>query len=337
MSLAEGTEAQITSASSNVSAPEQKEQIIVVSNNNNQNLGNQYPASTGGHVDENKNNLNEPLIYTVVAPNQQQPMNTPISSGFIFRQREDTKNYEEDMTPWLRDPNAASNYQFMCSTEYIDELKQQGGCACCSGKKVAKDTDKEQTSVYHKTNSKRLIIKRKQHESQLRKIKKNPCVMFALFCIIVAIVLFIAAGDRGVLYGVGAVLLILGLVLCFCGKGGSVQNDVFVMVTQSIPINSIFYVDRYVEQDVKNDQCGCCQQEEMIHYSTISIGYNRSNLSEKFNLTANTKDFVTLKLVSNQAYNLHQYLNYVIDGTHPYFNNFMVEHNYNDDNHLPQQ
>ena len=176
----------------------------------------------------------------------------------------------------------------------------------------------------------------------MAQMKKNPCALFAILLTFVSIILLIAAiagGDSGGLYGVGIVMLIIGIVLCFVGKRGSTQSHNFIMVSQSIPINSIFYVDRQVEQQsqLRGSFCGsCCSKEEetRTHYSTISIGYNRSNLSDKFNASASTKDFITITLVSNQAYNLHQYLNCIIDGTHPYFNNINIGYSYTDDNQL---
>jgi len=284
-------------------------------------------------------------------------MNTALYTGFIER-TQDTNNYEEDMEPWLRDPNAAQNYLFRCMTINSDiELAVKDG-GCCKGKAESKASAKEQTTVYHKLNSKRLIIKKKEHESTMKQMKKNPCLVFAILLTIVGVILLIVAislsggdedtnnyyqeeesEDPGGYYGGGIVLIIIGIVLCFVGKKGATQSDEFVMISQSIPLNSIFYVDRKVEQEsqLKANSCGsCCANEKskLTNYSTISIGYNRSNLSDKFNASASTKDFITVTLVSNQAYNLHQYLNCIIDGTHPYFNNINIGYSYTDDNQL---
>lgn len=259
-----------------------------------------------------------------------------------FERIEDTNDYQEDMEPWLRDPKAAKNYLFRCMTINNDTETSVTDAGCCKGKSEAKEAEKEQTSVYHKVNSKRLIVKKKEQISSVAQLKKNPCCTFAILLTLVGVILFIAAiagGDSGGLYGVGVVILIIGVILCFVGKRGSAQTHNFIMVSQSIPVNSIFYVDRQVEQqsELRGVSCGSCcfkQEEARTHYSTISIGYNRSNLSDKFNASASTKDFITVTLVSNQAYNLHQYLNCIIDGTHPYFNNIKIGHSYTDDNQL---
>mmetsp|Transcript_41216 Transcript_41216/g.36398 ORF Transcript_41216/g.36398 Transcript_41216/m.36398 type:complete len:309 (-) Transcript_41216:117-1043(-) len=259
-----------------------------------------------------------------------------------FERIEDTNDYQEDMEPWLRDPNAAQNYLFRCMTINKDDETIVTAAGCCKGKSEAKDSEKEQTSVYHKVNSKRLIIKKKEQISSVAQMKKNPCALFALLLIFISIILLIAAiasGGPGALYGVAIVMLLIGIAICFFGKRGATQMHTFIMISQSIPINSIFYVDRQVEQQsqLKGRSCGSCcskQEEEKINYSTISIGYNRSNLSDKFNASASTKDFITVTLVSNQAYNLHQYLNCIIDGTHPYFNNINIGYSYTDDNQL---
>eukprot|EP01083_Nonionella_stella_P018518 51576_1 len=272
-----------------------------------------------------------------------------------FRPRaEDTGDYQENMKPWETD---GQNYSFACCTEKIAHTTQY-----TKKQSVAVQVDWIH-SVYHKTGSTRLIVKRKAGSSALAQAKNNPATKWAVLLCLCAIVCFIfggivagnlgdddsdsdsysnrtwnsatgqydydtdtdseedGSGGLGALFGGGAVLLLTAIILFQCYSKRRVMQTNFDLVTQSIPIASIFFVERTVEQTEEADQC-CCEkpEEKQVHHTDISIGYNRSNLSTKLNGSASTEDYITFSLDSNQAYNLHQYINCIIDGSHPQFN-----------------
>eukprot|EP01083_Nonionella_stella_P018519 51577_1 len=215
-----------------------------------------------------------------------------------FRPRaEDTGDYQENMKPWETD---GQNYSFACCTEKIAHTTQY-----TKKQSVAVQVDWIH-SVYHKTGSTRLIIKRKAGSSALAQAKKNPATKWAICfflggigCIIPgAMILSSLDGDSdsdsytpsngytttrdpdetdgavGALIGLfvgGAVSILISFVLFCCYNKRKVMQTNFDLVTQSIPIASIFFVERTVEQTEEADQC-CCEKPEQkrAHHTDIS-------------------------------------------------------------------
>jgi len=257
----------------------------------------------------------------------------PVNNGNnnYFQPREDTGNYDENMKPWEAD---GQNYSFACCTEYSTQAgTKKKGCCCGVAEKSQNVETKWVHTVYHKTGSNRIIVKKREAASSLEKAKNNPMTKWAVLVAILGILLAVSGAaypddgevekQRNMLIIAGGIMIIVSFFLCifgFQGKNNFVRDQ--EMVTQSIPIKSIFFVERTVSQKEEAATKSCCGGKEKTDiYSDISIGYNRSNLSSRLQTSASKKDFVTFSLMANQAYNLHQYINCIIDGTHPQTSN----------------
>lgn len=220
------------------------------------------------------------------------------AGGYNFHALKDTGAYDEVMKPW---ENSENEFAFSCCTDYEDA------------------SIKCMTTVYHKAGSDRLVIKRRTLQTVMKPQGVKASCLMKLCC-------------------------------CLCAPWpccvGQEAHETLDMVTQSVPIQSIFFVERNVTQKgdvIKPKGCcaclcrslcccfvSCCFKKvpDMANYSEISIGYNRSNESDMMKNgdggllgggghKAKTQDYITLTLDANQSFNLHRYLNDVLDKTAP--------------------
>jgi hypothetical protein len=235
------------------------------------------------------------------------------AGDYNFHALKDTGAYDEVMKPWENKDIEQGEFMFHCCTDYKDPAPKKSCCtfSCCTKKED--EPIKCMTTVYHKAGSDRLVIKRRT----LQKVMKPEGLK-------------------------ASCLLKLCCFPCYpwsCCVGQE-AHETIDMVTQSLPIQSIFFVERNVTQkgDVEKPK-GCCaflcrpfvsccfnKVPDMANYSEISIGYNRSNESEMMKNgdggllsghKAETQDYITLTLYANQSFNLHRYLNDILDKTAP--------------------
>lgn len=237
---------------------------------------------------------------------------------YQFNARADEAKYNEVMKPWEIGSDGAQ-FEFKCYTKWTPpkvKVKKscwtklrEALCGCCVPAKM-KPTGWT-TSVYHKKGSDRLMIKRNVLGLSRRLKDMKACCCMRLCC-------------------------------CDSACIPTQDHESLDMVTQSIPIQSIFFVERNVTQKGEiykpigccacliRTFCCCCvsccytEKPSMTNYSEISIGYNRSNESNKIHhddhsnrRSKKTADYITLILEANQSYNLHRYLNDILDKTAP--------------------
>jgi len=256
---------------------------------------------------------------------------------YNFHSLKDTGAYDEVMKPWENHGIGQNDeFAFSCCTDYEQTIFEDMSCcscsalssclSCCSVKSclssmccwcpapTSKDaTIKRMTTVYHKAGSDRLVIKLRTLQTVMKAQGVKASCLLKLCC-----------------------FPFWPWACCV----GQEAHDTLDIVTQSIPIQSIFFVERNVTQkgDVAKPE-GCCasmcmpcasccfyQVPDMANYSQISIGYNRSNESEMMKndeggllsgLKEKTQDYITLTLDANQSFNLHRYLNDILDKTAP--------------------
>ena len=274
-----------------------------------------------------------------MVPNQSQ-MNMSTPDGYYKERQENGPwrqiKYDEVMQPWENNEN---EFHFKCWTEYnvkteiqsqsIRNLEQQqnkGSLSLSTG-----------TSVYHRKKSDRLIIKKREKASIFALTRQNPngWVAFAIIVVGILIILYGFVDFSLTAIIAGFIIMISGIsVPCCCNKSKTNALSEFVYTTQSIPINSIHFVDRQLEtydaNAVQNQCCSCCcgtNAQISIKFSQVTIGFNRSNISKAFGITGlatNSEDTVTVRLRCIDAYNLQQYLNGILDGKN------RSEINYND-------
>lgn len=261
----------------------------------------------------------ELMLDQVIAAGTTSTTVTAIDKEYQFNARDDEAKYNEVMKPWDIGSDG-EQFEFKCYTKWTPpKVKVKQSCwtklkkALCGSCMMTKTNPKGwATAVYHKKGSDRLMIKRNNFEFSRRPKDMKACCCMRLCC------------------------------QCDSNCIPIQEHESLDMVTQSIPIQSIFFVERNVTQkgDVL-DPAGCCaclirclccccvsccytEIPSMTNYSEISIGYNRSNESNKIHhdkhsdrRSDETTDYITLILEANQSYNLHRYLNDILDKTAP--------------------
>eukprot|EP01084_Bolivina_argentea_P019579 36380_1 len=237
-------------------------------------------------IDLKESEINQLLVsnnQTTVVNNNQ--ATTPDNlRDYETRQDIHMDMYDEPMKPWETD---GQNYSFTCCTEFKQNQQK-------------KNID-EVNTVFHKTNSQRLIVKRKDKTSSLQSVRetcilqcKVTILVFILGVLLVALRYVIVATifikkEKHVEYVDVCMIFSSFIMYCWCRSRKLFREDQQI-ITQSIPIQSIFYVERTVSKTEHQEQC-CCSTPEVagIQYSYISIGYNRSCLSSKFQGSATTE------------------------------------------------
>ena len=244
-----------------------------------------------------------------------------IDENGYFVERLDTENYDTNMTPWVGYEN---DYLLGLHTAIFANLKN---ATCCGGGSSGVSLGIEWAhTVIHCKDSSRLIIKKRDQVGVFEQAKRTVLIiLFVLMLLIGFICLGSGSGGAiavGILFILGAFFVLYRALLSASGSGNS-----YSFTTQSIPINSIFWVDRKLTVVEENQCCQiecCCPEQTDIdkNFSTITIGFNRNVMSNSFNQTTfvapsnkdTNLDQVTIKLENNQAYNLHQYLDGIMTG-----------------------
>ena len=220
-------------------------------------------------------------------------------ADYRFKDIDDAGKYDDVMKPWEK-----QNTRFA-----LDVPVGDFAFSCCSELPTGDWTN----SVFHKTGADRLIIKRRHLVTETKPKNLKASIWMEVCC-------------------------------CPCKPWKCCIpqqiHESHDMVTQSVPIQSIFFVERNVMQlgdtILPKGCCAClcrslccCMMKccfkaipPMDNYSDISIGYNRSNESNKMHNdegkhSAKTQDYITITLLANQAFNLHRYINAILDKTVP--------------------
>ena len=246
-----------------------------------------------------------------------------------FLERVDTENYDVDMTPWV---GCENDYLLGLHTTKFINIKSKS-CECNSNSNKAVGVEFGNTVLHHK-NSQRLVIKQRNQVGVLEQAKRQILIVACALFFILSVAFL--ASDIGGLIAIGVIFLFLTFYLLYLVlKSTTGEGNTYSFTTQSIPLNSIFWVNRKLsiveETPCCRVECMCPEQNDIERkFSDVTIGFNRNvtsntfayggggSFSTNFNgLTgkdSGTLDVISIKLENNQAYNLQHYLDCIITG-----------------------
>jgi hypothetical protein len=254
----------------------------------------------------------QPMVTVNTVTQQQQPGGVIPSKVSSIN-----TNLEENLSPWIGNE---AFYGFYCQTNWDDLLAKAKDRKNKEKRLEFERHPVRSISVYHKKKSDRLIIKSRASANVLIKIDSGGMLfkIAAAVCCLGVLLLAIGAWiDEIALIVIGALMLVGGIFIIICSGKQKAKMTASQFVTQMIPINSIKFVEREALQ-IKLQQKCCSKDDERdpeFNTSEINIGFERCNVSSKLMAgSGSSEDFVQMVLAANDAFNLHQYLNYVVDG-----------------------